>query len=62
MSPSFGQAFLATQQHIIMKLLGSKCKRRVCNMLMSSNGQTSHPMNYAGPYVKQRIGRHQEWT
>eukprot|EP00957_Ditylum_brightwellii_P186402 14192448-Ditylum_brightwellii.AAC.1 len=61
-SPVFGPAFLAAQQHIIMKLLGSKWKRKVYSMSPNNSGQTIHPMNYAGPYVKQRIRRHQEWT
>eukprot|EP00957_Ditylum_brightwellii_P107699 8216698-Ditylum_brightwellii.AAC.1 len=62
MSPNFRPTYLAVQQHTSMMLLGSKWRRRVYNMSRNKSGCTLHQMNYVGSYVKQRIGRHQEWT
>eukprot|EP00957_Ditylum_brightwellii_P015506 1167762-Ditylum_brightwellii.AAC.1 len=62
MSPNFGPTSLAVQQHITTMLHGSKWRRRVYNISRNKSGWTLHQMNYVRPYVKQRIGRHQEWT
>eukprot|EP00957_Ditylum_brightwellii_P171610 13065465-Ditylum_brightwellii.AAC.1 len=61
-SPNSGPISLVIQQHIITLLHGSKWSRRVSNMSRNKNGWTLHQMSYVGPYVKRRIGRHQEWT
>eukprot|EP00957_Ditylum_brightwellii_P143721 10949828-Ditylum_brightwellii.AAC.1 len=62
MSPNSGPASLAAHQHTMMMLPSSKWKRKVYNMSPNNNGRILQQMNYAGPYVKQRIGRHQKWT
>eukprot|EP00957_Ditylum_brightwellii_P162870 12402487-Ditylum_brightwellii.AAC.1 len=62
MSANSGLASLAAHQHTIMMLPGSKWKMKVYSRSPNNSGQTLHQINYAGPYIKRRIGRHQEWT